>query len=109
MNIIKKLVPSFLMAITLSSSNLAFAEDVAATETITHIEEAIVEVGKGNFNASYLHLKAARGVSEKIVGHEAAVKQGYQTLINSQILGKSADTEKTIAELNKALVIYKSI
>ena len=109
MNIIKKLLLTFFIAISLGSSSFAFAEDPAATEVIGHVEQAIVEVGKGDFNASYLHLKAARSASDKIVGKEAAVKQGLLSLIHAQILGKSADTEKTTAELNKALSIYKSI
>ncbi len=109
MNIIKKLALTFFMAISLSASNVAFAEDAAASATIAHIEEALVEVGKADFNSAQAHLKAARTSSDQITGNEAAVKQGYQCLVRGQILGKSADAAKTTVELNKALGFYKSI
>jgi enhancing lycopene biosynthesis protein 2 len=109
MNLIKKAVLTFIMAISFGASNVAFAEDAKATEVIAHIEEAIAEIGKHDFNAAYLHEKAARTASEQITGNEAVVKQGLDSLIKAQIIGKSADESKAIAELNKALGFYKSI
>ncbi len=96
------------MAMSLAASSAAFAEDPAA-QAIAHIEQALTAVSKGDFNASYIHLKSARASSDQIVGNEAAVKQAYLSLIQAQILGKSADTAKTTAELNKALGLYKKI
>ncbi len=109
MNLIKQAVLTFSMAISLGASTVAFAEDAKATEVIAHIEEAIAEIGKHDFNAAYIHEKAARNASDEIVGNEAVVKQGLASLIKAQIIGKSADEEKAIAELNKALGFYKSI
>ncbi|MDO9423511.1 MAG: hypothetical protein Q7T40_04910 [Methylobacter sp.] len=109
MNLIKKAVLTFFMAMSLGATNVAFAEDAKATEVIAHIEAALVEVEKNDFNAAYLHEKAAREASEQITSNEAVAKQGYQSLIQAQILGKKADTEKATAELNKALGFYKSL
>ena len=110
MNLIKKAVFTFFMAASLTAGNVAFAEDAKVTEVITHIEEAIAEIGKHDFNAAYAHEKAARFASEGITtGNEAALKQGLDSLIKAQIIGKSADEEKAIAELKKALGFFKSI
>lgn len=96
------------MAISLGASTAALAEEPAA-RAVAHIEQALAEIVKHDFNAAYLHEKAARGASDEIVGNEAVVKQGLDSIIKAQILGKSADTEKATAELNKALGFYKSI
>jgi len=109
MKLIKKAVLTLIMAISFSASNIAFAEDAKTTEVIGHIEAAIAEIGKHDFNAAYIHEKAARTAAEGITGNEATVKQGVDSLIKSQIIGKSADEEKAVAELNKALSIFKSI
>lgn len=109
MNLIKKAVLTFVTAISFGASTVAFAEDAKATEVIAHIEAAIAEINKHDFNAAYGHEKAARFASEEITGNEAAVKQGLASLIKAQVIGKSADEPKAIAELNKALEIYKSI
>ncbi|TRW90340.1 hypothetical protein [Candidatus Methylobacter oryzae] len=109
MNLIKKAVLGFSMAISLGASTVALAEDAKANEVIAHIEEAIAEINKHDFNGAYAHEKAARTAAEGIAGHEAAVKQGVDSLIKAQIIGKSADEPKAIAELNKALGFFKSI
>jgi len=109
MNLIKKAVLTIVMAISFGASTVAFAEDAKATEVIAHIEAAIAEINKHDFNAAYAHEKAARYASDEIVGNEAVVKQGLDSLIKAQIIGKSADEPKAIAELNKALGFYKSI
>ncbi|MGZ5006951.1 MAG: hypothetical protein ACXWFI_03720 [Methylobacter sp.] len=109
MNLIKKAVLTFSMAISLGASTLALAEDAKANEVIGHLEAAIEEINKHDFNAAYGHEKAARTASEGIVSHEAVVKQGLDSIIKAQIIGKSADEPKAIAELNKALGFFKSI
>jgi len=109
MNLIKKAVLTVVMAISFGASTVAFAEDAKVTEVIAHIEQAIAEINKHDFNAAYAHEKAARNASDEIVGNEAVVKQGLDSLIKAQIIGKSADEPKAIAELNKALGFYKSI
>lgn len=109
MNLIKKAMLTFSMAISLAATNVAFAENAKAAEVIGHIEAAIAEINKHDFNAAYIHEKAARSASDEIVGNEAVVKKGLDSLIKAQIIGKSADEPKAIAELNKALEIYKSL
>jgi hypothetical protein len=108
MNIIKKLVLTCSMAISFGASNVALAED-PASRAVAHIEQAIAEIGKHDFNAAYIHEKAARGASDEIIGNEAIVKQGLDSIIKAQIIGKSADEPKAIAELNKAIGFFKSI
>ncbi len=108
MNLIKKTVLTLSMALSLGASAVAMAEEPAA-RAISHIEQAIAEIVKHDFNAAYIHEKAARGASDEIVGHEEAVKQGLASLIKAQIIGKSADEAKATAELNKAIGFYKTI
>ncbi len=110
MNLIKKAVlTSIAMAISFGATNIAFAEDAKATEVIAHLEAAIAEINKHDFNAAYAHEKAARTASEEITSNKGAAEHGVQSIIKAQIIGKSADEPKAIAELNKALEIYKSI
>jgi hypothetical protein len=63
MNIIKTTALTFFMAIILGAlSPIAFAEEAANSsaasinETITHVEQALVEVNKSDFSAAHLHL-----------------------------------------------------
>ncbi|MGZ4978184.1 MAG: hypothetical protein ACXV8O_13600 [Methylobacter sp.] len=109
MNLTKKALLTSILAISFGANNVAFAEDAKANEVIAHIEEAIAEINKHDFNAAYAHEKAARTASEGIVGNETVVKQGLDSIIKAQIIGKSADEPKAIAELNKALGFFKSI
>lgn len=96
------------MAISLGASTVALAED-PASRAVAHLEQALGEIAKHDFNAAYLHEKAARGASDEITGNEEIVKQGLASIIKAQVLGKQADTANVIAELNKALGFYKSI
>ncbi|MEI6067487.1 MAG: hypothetical protein WCP96_09120 [Methylococcaceae bacterium] len=116
MNFIKKTVHTFLMAISLGAiSATAFAEeaatspDVSISETITHVEQALAEVNKSDFSAAVLHLKLARLSSEHITGNEAVVKQANASVIQAQIQSKFGDVKKSADELNKALVLYKTL
>jgi hypothetical protein len=109
MNLIKQAALTIVMAASFGASTVAFAEDAKATEVIAHIEAAIAEIGKHDFNGAFAHEKAARFASEEITSNKAVAEQGNQSLIKAQIIGKSADEEKAIAELNKALGFYKSI
>lgn len=109
MNLIKNAVITTVMAISFGASTVAFAEDAKATEVIAHLEQAIAEINKHDFNAAYGHEKAARNASEEITSNKGAAEHGVQSIIKAQIIGKSADEPKAIAELNKAIDIYKSI
>jgi hypothetical protein len=116
MNIIKKIaLASFLTLSFAAVAPMALAaEAVVSSEnevanTITHIEQGLAETQKSDFSAVVLHLKAARAASDKIKGNEALVKQGFEHVVQGQIQAKFGDVEKTTAELNKALAIYKSI
>lgn len=108
MNTFKKLVLTFSMVISLGASTVALAED-PATRAVTHIEAAIAEIGKHDFNAAYIQEKAARGASDEITGNHEIVQKGLASIIKAQILGKQADTENVITELKKAIAAYKSI
>ncbi|MFI3199291.1 MAG: hypothetical protein QX196_13320 [Methylococcaceae bacterium] len=116
MNFIKKTAFTVLMAISLGTISVtAFAEeaakspDVSITETITHVEQALAEVNKSDFSAAVLHLKLARSSSERITGNEAIVKQANASVVQAQIQSKFGDVQKSADELNKALVLYKTL
>ena len=111
MNIVKKIALTFSIAISLGAiSTTAFAEaSVNVSETITYVELALADVNKSDFSAAILHLKAARLSSELITSNEAIVKQANANVIQAQILSKSGDVQKSAEELNKALVLYKTL
>lgn len=115
MNIFKKTALTFIMAISVGASTIAFAEEAAngsaagVAETIAHIEKALAEVNKSDFSAARLHLKAARAASEQITGHDDIVKQANASVVQGQIQSNSGDVKKSAAELTKALELYKSL
>ena len=114
---IKKLV----LALFISTAFVAVAPVAQAQETeaasaaseaavvIGHIEKGLEQVQKSDFSAATLHLKAARNASEKIEGHQAIVKEGFEAINQGMIQGKYGDVAKASAFLNKALDAYKSI
>ena len=104
------------MALSLGATSVvAFAEeaakgsDTSISETIAHVEKALVEVNKSDFSAARLHLKAARAASEKITGHDAAVKQANDNVIQAQIQANHGDVKQSADGLNKALTLYKAL
>ena len=116
MNIIKKTALTFFVAIMLGANcTSVFAEEAtnssaaSISETILHVEKALVEVNKSDFSAAQLHLKSARLSSLKITGDETVIKQANASVIQGQIQAKSGDVNESVAELNKALTLYKSL
>jgi hypothetical protein len=110
MNIKKTALPFFLAMSLGAISASAFAEaSVEVSETITHVEQALADVNKSDFSAAVLHLKAARSASERITGNAAVVKQANANVIQAQIQSKFGDVQKSADELNKALVLYKTL
>ena len=105
------------MAIYLDAiSATAFAEeaaksrDVSVSETITYVEQALAEVNKSDFSAAALHLKLARLSSDRITGNKAVVKQAEACVIQAERQSKFfGDVQKSVDELNKALVLYKTL
>ena len=87
MNIIKTTTFALFMALAGAGSVPAFAEATATNasptvnETIAHVEKALAEVAKSDFNAAQVHMKAARTSGEKITGNEAVVKQANAAVI----------------------------
>ncbi len=116
MNFIKTAALSIFLAASLSAgSTLALAEEAVTaandviSETISHIEKGLAEVNKSDLSAANLHLKAARAASEKITGHDAAVKEANDHVVKGQIFSKKGDVIKSAEELNKAIALYKSL
>ena len=116
MNINKKTVLTCLITICLGVSSVtAYAEKAANSsapsinETIAHIEKALVDINKSDFFAANLDLKAARSSSEQITGDETVVKQASSSVIQGQLRSKEGDIKKASDELNKALILYKSL
>lgn len=117
MNQIKKIALAFFLSISFAAiAPVAIAEEAAVVsanktpaDVINHIELGLVEVQKSDFSAAYLHLKSARAASEAIQGNNPLVKQGFESVVQGQILVKQGDVAKATAELNKALSFYKQI
>ncbi|MGZ4960788.1 MAG: hypothetical protein ACXV7J_16225, partial [Methylomonas sp.] len=88
MNIIKITALSLFLAMSFgAASTTAYAEEAPASsstgvsETISHIEAALIEISKSDFNAAQVHLKAARNSAEKITGNETVVKKANAFVI----------------------------
>jgi hypothetical protein len=116
MNILKNLVLiASLVTALLGLSTPACAEPssvgttAGVSETVAQIEMALSEISKSDFNAAQVHLKAARTSAEKISVNESVVKQANANVIQAQIQAKLGDIQKATEELNKALVLYKSL
>lgn len=116
MNIIKITLLAFSMAISIgATSSFVVAEEATSNsktyidETISHIEKALVEIKKSDFNTAQVHIKAARVSSDNITGHEDVVKKANGYVIQGQIKAKKGDVEKSSAELTKALELYQSL
>ena len=108
----KKIALALLAFGFLSTANMAYAEDADSAkinETITHLEQGSVEASKSDFSASTLHLKAARNSSEEIQGHEAAKKSGLEQINNGMKEVKLGRSEEAVAEIKKAIAIYKGL
>lgn len=115
MNMIKITLLAFFMAISIgATSSLAFAEEATNSktyidETILHVEKALAEAQKSDFNNAQVHIKAARASAENVTGHADVVKKANAFVIQAQMGAKKGDVEKTTADLTKALELYKTL
>ena len=110
MSLNKKTLLALLACGLLSVTNMAYAEeDKNISDTIMHLEQGSVEAAKSDFSASTLHLKAARNSSEQIQGHEAAKKSGMDQINDSMKEVKLGHPEEAVAEIKKAIAIYKGL
>jgi Mg2+ and Co2+ transporter CorA len=106
----KNLLILSITAMLVTSSFSALAQAVSGvSETISHIEKALIEVGKSDFNSAQAHMKDARVLSEKLEGNQDVIKQANAAVIQAQRQAKLGDVQKASDELNKSLVLYKSI
>ncbi|MGY6275890.1 hypothetical protein [Methylomonas sp. MgM2] len=111
MNMLRMTALIGLLAMSLGTA--AFAEESAVSapvdvsKAISHIEQAITEIRKSDFNTAQVHLKAARAVADSI--DDEQVKKANALVIQGQIIAKKGNIEKSIAELNKALEMYRSL
>jgi hypothetical protein len=115
MNILKTAALSVFMTLSLGSIATASAEEASSKasiikETITHVEQALVEVKKSDFASAQLHLKAARASYETIPGFESGdVKKANDSVIQGQVEARKGNSETSAVELEKALKIYNSL
>lgn len=113
MNMIRVTALIGFLAINLGAIDIAVAEEstvsaqAGVSEAISHIEQAIIEIRKSDFNTAQVHLKAARTVAETI--NDEQIKKANALVIQGQIIAKRGEIEKSIAALNKALEIYRSL
>lgn len=115
MKIIQKTLQILLLSLSVAGSNgLALAAESPNTsgssngEVISHIEKAIAEIAKSDFNTAQVHLKAARAAADKIAGHEDTVKKANALVIQGQIIAKKGDIQNSTAQLQKAIEVYQS-
>jgi len=114
MNILKTAALSVFMTLSLGSIATVSAEEAGKAsiikETITHVEQALVEVKKSDFASAQLHLKAARASYETIPGFESGdVKKANDSVIQGQVEARKGNSETSAVELEKALKIYNSL
>ncbi len=117
MNIINKSGLIFVLAAAFSAAHVtAFAEEAAAVSSasgpsavISNIDAALIEIGKSDFSAAQVRLKAARNASDNLANPSEAAKKAHAFLIQGQIQAKNGSIEKATAELNKALALYKAL
>ncbi len=115
MNMIRMTALIGFLAIATAISGTVIAEENSASapagvsQAISHIEQAIADIGNSDFNAAQVHMKAARHIAENIDTNEERVKKANALVIQGQIQAKKGDIEKSTAELNKALEIYRSM
>ena len=112
MNNIKKIAVIFFLTFFTSG---VFAEEAVKTptnsvsETIVHLEKAIVEVSKSDFANALFELKVARQLSEQITGTDANIKNANASLIQGQIQARKGLVKEATDELTKALNLYKAL
>lgn len=113
---IKITLLALFMAISIgASSSFAFAEETTNNATtyinltISHVEQALAEAKKSDFNTAQVHIKAARLSSDQITDHEDEIKKAKGFVIQGQIAAKKGNVDTTSAALAKALDIYKSL
>jgi hypothetical protein len=110
MNIFKKSFVILAMLFTmLGFSSFAQASEVDTTQVVSHIEKALVEVGKSDFSAAQVHLKAARAAADAITGNPAGAQEARNALIQGQIQAKKGDVSHATAQLNQAIELYKKL
>lgn len=116
MNSIKITLLAFFMAISVgTTSRFAYAEEATnntttyLNQTISHVEQALVEANKSDFSTAQVHIKAARLSSDQITDQADEVKKAKGFVIQAQVAAKKGNVEKTSAELTKALNLYKSL
>lgn len=118
MNTIKTILITCTLILSLSSiSGIAVAVDTKTgmtqpiNKTIADLEAALAAVNDNDLNLAQERIKAARQSSKDIIGGTLAPKtsRGSSAIKKAFRHAKKGNTEKTVAALNKALEIFKSM
>lgn len=116
MKILKKTVAACFIAASLAATGtIAFAEEAinssaaSLNETIMNIEKALEEVKNSAFSEAQLHLKTARATGEQVTGDEKIISKAQASVVQGQIEAKKGNVKESSDELNKALLLYKSL
>ena len=104
MNIIKTSLLTLLLVLPITKA----VAEVNADQTVNHLQKAIAEIIKSDFNAAQVELKAARNTSDKINGDASVLKQANDHLLQGQILTKKGEIAQATDSLNKAITLYQS-
>jgi|ABSQ01.1.fsa_nt_gi hypothetical protein len=124
MNAIKKTIATlFVSTLLVAGSSAVYAEEAAKAaatapattseagiaEAVAHLQEALALAGKSDFSAATLHLKAARNTAAEISGHALDVHKGVTDINNSMKAVKLGHPEEAVAEIEKAIAVFKAI
>lgn len=111
MNLIKKTAVILSLAFSFGAiSTPVLAEEAAVTETVAHLEKALVEVNKSDFNNALVLLKAAKNSSGNITSsNEAKLKQANNSLLQGLAQVKKGEVSTASSELSKAIAEFKAL
>ncbi|MGZ5000787.1 MAG: hypothetical protein ACXV7F_10835 [Methylomonas sp.] len=116
MNIIKVTMISLLLTMSFgAASTTAYAEEAPigssteVSETISHIEDALIDISENDINSAQVELKAALDFAEKINGNEDIVKKANALVMEAQMKAKLGEIKSASENLNKALELYRSL
>ncbi len=113
MNIVK--IAALSLALYSGATGVTYAEEApinsstSVSETISHIEDALIDISENDINSAQVELKAARGSAEQITGNEDIVKKANAFLMEAQMKAKLGEITSASDELNKALELYRSL
>ncbi|MEQ1638308.1 MAG: hypothetical protein ABL903_16635 [Methylococcales bacterium] len=112
----KKSILNFILAVFLGASSMIVCAEIAVlssaesiTKTISNVENALVEVNKGDFSNANQQIRAARASAEHITGDKAIIKLANDSVKEGQAHSKAGNAAEAAKSLNESIKLYKSL